>query len=63
MVAFLGSDDRVIVKVPAGDDIHSGESSATLEKWSALAKESSDYVRSQPQRATSRTRRQPRTER
>jgi len=76
IVAFIGSDDRLIVKVPreralelieqgraaplsmgrrtmrewievpAGDDLHTADPSKTLETWSALTRESFDYVRS-----------------
>jgi hypothetical protein len=38
---------REWIDVPAGDDLHTGDPSRTLETWSRLAKESFDYVRSQ----------------
>lgn len=38
---------REWVEVTAGDDLHSSDPSATFESWSALARESFDYVRSQ----------------
>lgn len=77
IVAFVGADDRLILKVPreralvlieqgvagslsmgrrtmrewievpAGDDLHTDNPARTLETWSALARESFDYVRSQ----------------
>jgi len=76
IVAFIGADDRLIVKVPRvralelidegraaalsmgrrtmrewvevppGDDLHTADPSKTLENWSALTRESFDYVRS-----------------
>lgn len=76
IVAFIGSDDRLIVKVPreralelieqgraaplsmgrrtmrewievpSGDDLHTADPAKTLENWSALTRESFDYVRS-----------------
>jgi hypothetical protein len=37
---------REWIDVPPGDDLYTGDPSATLELWSGPARESFDYVRS-----------------